>query len=275
MEKCYIQLYSLKDEVAKSIDNTLKCVAEVGYTGVEFYGGVYGGHSAASMKKLLADLHLEPLSSHLMTEHVPSQLDYASELGIKYIIDPMYSFSTEEEALKFAEKLNETGKLCAARGIQFGYHNHRHEFLPSSDGTLMDTLIKNTDPAYVCFQLDVGWATCSGIDAPTFIAKYPGRTKLIHVKECSEVSGPEKPIDWSAFPKDADGRPQIPAEILEKFRRENGWNVEAGKGIINWNAVKEAALAQGAQGFIVEREHDYANDIYRCVEEDYTFLKAL
>lgn len=237
MEKCYIQLYSLKDEIAKDFDTVLRRVADLGYTGVEFYGGVFGGHSAADLKKLLQELNLEPLGAHLHSAQVPGLLDYACELGLKYIIDPMQGMSTDEEALAFSQVLNRTGELCAARGIKFGYHNHAHEFAPGKDGTLMDTIIKNTDPTQVCIQLDVGWVANAGVDAPAFIAKYPGRFALIHMKE----DGP----------------------------------VATGKGIIDWEKVKDAALAQGTRAFIIEREQLYADDIYQCVTEDLAFLKAL
>jgi len=276
MDKRYIQLYSVKDEVAKDFVGTLKRLAEIGYTGLEFFGGVYGGLKAAELKKICADLGLEPLSSHIMSDMVPKQVEYAAELGLKYMIDPMKGMETEADALTFTKQLNEMGKLCKDHGISFGYHNHRHEFLPSKDGTLMETMILNTDPELVCYQLDVGWATCSGVDVPAFIAKYAGRIKMIHVKECAVVAGPEKAHDFSKFPKDENGRPQIPPEVIEQFRKENEWNVAAGKGVIDWPVVVKAAKDQGAEAFIVEREFDYlGNDIFKCVEEDCAFLKTL
>lgn len=275
MDKRYIQLYSVKDEVAKDFVGTLKRVAEIGYTGVEFFGGVYGGLSSSELKKILADLNLEPLSSHIMSDNVPQQVDYAAELGLKYIIDPMKGMETYEDALAFTKTLNEMGKICKDKGIKFGYHNHRHEFLESKDGTLMDTLIINTDPNLVCFQLDVGWATCAGCDVPAFLKKYVGRFKMIHVKECAKIAGPEKMPDFSKFPKDENGRPQIPPEIIKKFQEENAWNVASGKGVINWPIVRDAALFQGAEAFIIEREFDYAGDIFKCVAEDCAFLKSL
>jgi len=275
MDKRYIQLYSVKDDAAKDFKGTLERLAKIGYTGVEFAMGYYGGYSAAGLKELLAELNLEPLSTHIVSDMVVGHLDFAEELGIKYIIDPMASFSTYEEALEFAKKLNAVGAECAKRGIKFGYHNHRHEFLEGKDGYLLETILLNTDPENVCIQLDVGWATCSGVNCPEFIAKYPGRFKLIHVKECSEVAGPEKPIDWSKFPRDENGRPQIPPEVIENFRKQAEWNVATGKGIIDWVAVKNAALAQGAEGFITEREYSYADDLFTCIEEDCEFLKKL
>jgi len=275
MDKRYIQLYSINQELAKDFVGSLKRVAEVGYTGIEFAGGNYGNLSVAEMKKLLADLNLEPLSTHIRSAMVPEQLDYAAELGVKYLIDPMAGMETYDDAVAFAEVLNKTGKLCKERGITFGYHNHRHEFLESKDGTLMDTLILNTDPDLVSFQLDVGWATCAGCDVPAFLEKYAGRFCMIHVKECAKVVGPEKMPDFSKFPRDEHGRPQIPAEIREQMLAQRAWNVPSGKGIIDWPVVVKAALAQGAQAFVVEREYDYADDIFKCVEEDCNYLKTL
>jgi len=274
MDKRYIQLYSIKDETAKDFVGSLKRLAEIGYTGVEFAGN-YGGLSAGELKKVLADLGLEPLSAHIKSDQVAANLEYAAELGLKYIIDPMYNMETYEDAAAFAKILNETGKLCKDKGIHFGYHNHRHEFLECKDGTLMDTLLINTDPDLVCFQLDVGWATCAGCDVPAFIKKYAGRFKMIHVKECSQIAGAEKAPDFGKFPKDENGRPQIPPEIIKQWQEQNKWNVTTGKGIIDWPVVRDAALAQGAEAFIIEREYDYAGDIFKCVTEDCAYLKSL
>jgi sugar phosphate isomerase/epimerase len=268
-------LYSIKDETAKDFVGSLKRVAEIGYTGVEFASGNYGGLKAGELKKVLADLNLEPLSTHIMSDQVPVQVDYAVELGIKYMIDPMKNMETYEDAATFAKQLNQVGKICKDKGILFGYHNHRHEFLESKDGTLMDTLLVNTDPDLVCFQLDVGWATCAGCDVPAFLKKYAGRFKMIHVKECSVVAGPEKAPDFGSFPKDENGRPQIPPEVFKAWQEQNKWNVAAGKGVIDWPVVRDAALAQGAEAFIIEREYDYAGDIFKCIAEDCAFLKSL
>ena len=275
MDKRYLQLYSVRSEIEKDFTGTLKKVAEIGYTGVEFYGGVYGGLKVGELKKLMTDLNLEPLSSHLVCAQVPAELDYAVELGLKFIIDPMAGMKTDEDALAFTKKLNETGKLCKDAGITFGYHNHRHEFMPGKDGTLMDTLILNTDPDLVCFQLDVGWATCAACDVPAFLNKYAGRFKMIHVKECSTVAGAEAMPDFAAFPKDENGHPIIPPEVLKKWQEQNQWNVAAGKGVIDWPKVRDAANAQGNKAFIIEREYDYLGDIMKCVEEDCAYLKSL
>jgi len=275
MDKRYIQLYSLKDVIGDDFEGTLRRLKEIGYTGVEFAGGNYGGYGAAELKKLLADIGLEPLGSHIMTPQIAGQVAYASELGVKYLIDPMAPINTYEEAIEMSKKFNEAGKLCADAGIRFGYHNHRHEFLKGKDGYLLETIILNTDPDLVCIELDVGWAACSGADSVALINKYPGRFKLIHLKECNHVAGAEPMPDFSKIPVDENGRPQIPPDVLEKILAQLKWNAPSGKGIIDWKAVKDAAMAQGCDGFVVEREYNYANDIWKCVEEDCAFIKSL
>lgn len=275
LDKRYIQLYSLGGAMQQDFLGSLKRVAEIGFTGVEFAGGFYGGLTASELKAKLAELGLEPLSSHIPLNDVSGHLDYAAELGLRYIIVPMESFETYEQALALAKRLNEVGEACAARGIVLGYHNHRHEFLESPDGTLLETLIKNTCPDKVVFQLDVGWATCSGINCPEFIKKYAGRFALIHVKECAKVAGPEKMFNFGSLEIGENGRPIFPPELLAKFKEQNSWNVPSGEGIVDWPAVRDAALAQGAKAFIIEREFDYKGDIFACVTEDCAYLKSL
>ena len=250
MDKRYIQLYSLNKEAEADFEGTLKKIAAMGYTGIEF-AGFFGNKSASELKKFMAELGLEALSTHTVSENVPEILDYAAELGVKYIIDPWASIYTYDETMAFCEVLNKTGKLCKDRGIIFGYHNHAHEFIEGKDGYLLETMILNTDPAMVGIQLDVGWTVYAGADAVGFLKKYPGRFKLIHVKECSKARGPQGPDEG------------------------NGWNVKAGTGIIDWVSVRDAAIASGAEAFIVEREFDYLGDIFKCVEEDCDFLREL
>lgn len=275
MEKRYLQLYSLGASLSQDFKGNLIKVKEMGYTGVEFAGNYYGGMRALDLKKYLAEVGLEPLSTHIMINEVKDQLDYAADLGIKYIIVPMENFSTDQEAEVFAEKLEVIGKETRKKNMKLGYHNHRHEFLSGKDGYLLETLIKNTSTDNVCFELDVGWAACSGVDCPAFIKSHAGRFKLIHVKECNTIAGPEKIMDIHSFEKDRLGNAIIPKEVIEKLAEQKKWNVPNGQGIIDWMAVVAAAREQGTKGFIVEREYNYGKDLFECVKEDCEHLKTL
>ena len=274
MKNTYVQLWSVREDLEKDYKGVLRQIASIGYSGVEFAGN-YGGLSASALKELMRDLKLEALSAHVTSDNVAAFLDYAVELGLKYIIDPAAGIGNDEEAAAFAKKLNVAGKLCRDAGITFGYHNHRHEFVAGKDGTLYETLLKNTDPDLVCFQLDVGWSVCAGVDTPALIKKYPGRFKLIHVKECSTVAGPEGRHDFSQYPKDENGRLILPEELIRHFEEVNAYNVATGKGLIDWAVIKDVADAHGAEAYVMEREYVYAGDVYHCLVEDWEFMNNM
>ena len=77
MKNVYIQVYSVRNEAQKDFVGSLKRIAEIGYAGVEFAG--HGGLSASEMKKVLTDLNLDPISSHIRVDEAEAQVDYVAE----------------------------------------------------------------------------------------------------------------------------------------------------------------------------------------------------
>jgi sugar phosphate isomerase/epimerase len=80
---------------------------------------------------------------------------------------------------------NTFGKKLYENGLTFCYHNHGPEFKPAGelgDGMFFDYLMKNTDPKYVSFEMDVMWVYWPGQDPVALLQKYPDRFKLMHVK---------------------------------------------------------------------------------------------
>ena len=72
VKKTGLQLYTLRDMMEKSVADTLKLVAGVGYGDVEFAG--YFGHSAADIRKLLDANGLAAPSVHVPLEVLRSAL---------------------------------------------------------------------------------------------------------------------------------------------------------------------------------------------------------
>lgn len=274
MDKVYLQLYSLGKEM-QDIRTALEKVGKIGYTGVEFAGSFYGGMTAKELKPLLADNGLEALSAHVMPEAVEQDVELLAELGAKYMVAPMIMFADRDSTLRVAEVLNQKGELCKKNGIRYGYHNHTQEFIKADDTYLLDILMDNTDPDLVFFQLDVGWCTAAGLDAPEYIRQHAGRIGLIHVKEAGQVIGSEPFLDFSKIERDESGRPIFTEEMLRKMDEVKRTNVPMGRGLVNWPVVRTVAEAQGAQAFIVEREWDYADDIYTCIQEDLAYLRSI
>lgn len=255
MQKVYLQTYSLGSAMHNDFTGSMKRIATLGYSGVEFAGG-YGGLTADEMKKLLNETGLDAICSHVGIERAPGDIDFLAAIGARYIVCPMASGigGNYDSVMRLAEELNRVGKLCATAGLKYGYHNHTQEFCIVNDRYLLDYIIENTDPDFVIAELDVGWCIAAGVDPEEYIKKHTGRFELIHAKETDTVIGVDPFVDFEAIRK---------------------MNAPQGKGIVNWKRVKETADAQGCKAYIIEREWAYAGDIWQCVSDDLAFMKTL
>src|SRR6185503_19821704 len=121
-------------------------------------------------------------------------------------------------------------------GIRFVYHIHGYEFQPSPEGTLLDTLAKETDPAAVAIEADIFWVRRGGCDPVALFEKYPGRIPLTHVKDIAKGVEVCKP-NGSA-----------PDET----------SVPIGAGMIDWPVVFKAAEKAGVERHFIEDEHPEA-----------------
>ena len=274
MDKVYIQTYSVREKLDKDFVGAIETLAKIGYAGVEL-AGQYGGLNAAEMKKLLGDNGLDCISAHIGLEQAEQYIDYVAEIGGRYIICPMTRIADYDGAMQVAEGLNRIGEACAKAGLKYGYHNHTSEFRMAGDKFIEEVLIENTDPDKVIFQLDVGWCTTAGVNAVEFIKKHAGRFELIHAKEAGKVVGTDDPIDFSKVKFGPDKRPIFTDEMKAAMAERMRMNVPTGTGLIDWSEIKAAADAQGARAYIVEREWDYAGDIFKCVQEDWEYLSRI
>jgi sugar phosphate isomerase/epimerase len=153
---------------------------------------------------------------------------------------PQQPVFTVAKVKEFAATFNRIGEACRKAGLGFAYHNHRNEFQPVEEGGIMyDILLKETDPALVDFELDLGWAVAAGADPLALFDKYPGRFKLLHVKD---------------------------------MNAENQ-SVVVGQGKIDFAAIFAQSEKAGAQFYIVEYEgHE---DPMESVKASATFLKNM
>ena len=82
-----IQLYSLKDEIAKrGVDEIFALVKRAGFDCVEFAG--FYGLTPAEMKALLDKHGLEGESAHIGIDGVLGSLEYVDEIGINSVYIP-------------------------------------------------------------------------------------------------------------------------------------------------------------------------------------------
>lgn len=244
-----LQLYSVREQLPKDYNGTLKQLGDLGYREVESAG--YYGHSAADVKSAMGAAGLKLVSAHYSSDDLHKQLDdiiaFSKQVGNSHIIcsypgfkDParVQNLKGEARSKAFtledwhwnAEQFNMLGEKINAAGLRFGYHNHYVEFQPA-DGVLpLDELFRLTDPAKVTFEMDCGWVIVGGGDPVSFLKKYPTRITMLHVKDF-------KPADPGA----AFGAPRKIAEL--------------GQGTIDYAPIFAAAARAGhIQHIFVEQE---------------------
>ena len=181
-----VQLYSLRDSMAKDFDGTLRRVAEIGYAGVETAG--FPGTTAKAARKLCDDLGLKISSCHGPAPVGATRqeaLDLAADLGLKRLVLPFYDpaqFQTVDGVYGVADHLNAAAAEAKAAGLHFGYHNHWFEFAPINGKPAFEYLLERLSPD-VEFELDLYWARVGGQDPNALIKRLGDRVPLLHVKD--------------------------------------------------------------------------------------------
>ena len=263
-----VQLYSVRDNMKSEPANTLKALAEMGYKHVEHANYVnrkFYGFSAPEFKKLLDDLGLSMPSGHTVmrmehwdaakkdfTDEWKATVDDAARLGQQFVISPWMDEklrTNRDELLHFLDLFNKSGELCKKSGMKFGYHNHDFEISTKmGDETLYDVILKNTDPALVIHQLDIGNFYGVGGRGADFIRRYPGRFVSMHVKD----------------------------EVKAANKSEMGGyeSTVLGKGVVNVKEILDlASKIGGTEHFIVEQEAYQGQPPLEAVKDDLAMMK--
>ncbi|HON69059.1 MAG TPA: sugar phosphate isomerase/epimerase [Phycisphaerae bacterium] len=183
-----LQLYSVRQDCAKDLPGVLKAVAEMGYEGVEFAG--YYDRKAEEMRELLDANKLKCCGTHtaldtLVGDALARTVEYNKVIGNKYLVVP----SLPRERMASIAALRETAKLLTdiaekvkPQGMRVGYHAHAGDFKKVEGQIPWEVLFDAAGPD-VIMQLDVGNCLAGGGDPLATLAKYPGRSVTIHLKE--------------------------------------------------------------------------------------------
>jgi sugar phosphate isomerase/epimerase len=241
-----LELYSVREELKKDPDGTVRAVAQMGYQGVEFYAPYFEWTESQTrqMRKLLDDLGIRCFSTHndssfLSPDKIGRARDMNLILGSKYVVMASSNPKPGLDGWKaVADALNVAADQLESSGLKAGYHNHQREFIPVENQRPMEILAKNTKPS-VMLQLDVGTCLEAGSDAVAWIRANPGRIRSLHLK------------DWS--PEAA-----------------KGYTVLFGEGAAQWKNIFEAAeSAGGVEYYLIEQEGSRFSELdtaRRCLQ---------
>jgi sugar phosphate isomerase/epimerase len=183
-----LQLYSLRAQFPSDVPGTMALVQKMGITDVE--AANFYGQTAEQFRQELDKHGLHASGAHFQWDQFNKDADAvirdAKTLGCEFVTMPWIPHNgdfTAENAHEAIEKFNEWGKKCAAAGLHFTYHPHGYEFRPTDHGTLFDLMVKETDPKYVNYEIDIFWAFDGGADPVKLMEKYPNRFLLMHLKD--------------------------------------------------------------------------------------------
>jgi sugar phosphate isomerase/epimerase len=209
-----LQLYSVREMLAKDYAGTLKQIAALGYQEVESAG--YFDQTPQQVKSAMSAAGLHLVSAHYsysaLSKDLDKILDFNHQLGVNYIIcsfpgikDPSRlkdkSFHTQINSFNMddyrwnAEEFNKFGAKAKAAGMKFGYHNHTMEFAKQDGLIPLDEMIRLTDPSLVTFELDCGWVIVGGGNPVDYLRHYPTRISMLHVKDFKHTDKPASIVE--------------------------------------------------------------------------------
>ncbi len=258
--KIGIQMYSVRNELAKDPAGTMRKVAQMGYKSWETYpfdttsrynNGI--GLDVGEGKSLLKELGVNVFAAHLnyllfKEEEIAPFLDYQAEIGVWSPGLSIMFPETLDELLFECERINKTGEMCKERGMRFHYHNHSHEFAVVDGKYMMDIIMERTDPALVDFELDTYWAYRAGLDPLDVMRRYRDRLVLLHQKDC-----PETVVGDRDLFKNMGSRDLVSQETFMAYKHAEDFT-EVGTGIMDIQAIIDLGNELGVKYMTLEQD---------------------
>lgn len=250
-----LQLYSVREDIAKDFDGTMKALAEIGYKRFESFGyrdRKFFGKTPKEIKQYMTGLGAAMTGSHtgggLLDENDEKGWDFwkknaedTAEAGCKWIVQagyPVRQLQTVSDIKRFAAQFNRCGEIAKANGLKFAFHNHIEEFHQVEGVIPYKVLLENTGKDLVTFQLDTAQMIYGGFDPVEMINAYPGRFANWHLKDANP---------------DGEG------------------STEFGEGIVDFEALFAVAGLAGLEDYYVEQER-YNMSPVEALKYDYDFM---
>jgi sugar phosphate isomerase/epimerase len=262
-----VQLYTVRGPLSNNPRETLKGVADIGYSTIET-AGIDILHNHGSYIK---DLGLTPVSAHFnfmyvtgnadnpgisansSTEEYDQVIRTASDWNMKYVVLPYLPAEMRggiDDYKKLSEQMNYAAEIASDAGLKFCYHNHSFELEPMEDTTPMETIFQYTDPELVGIEADLFWIGIGGIDPVQFMKDYAGRITLVHLKD----KAADAPQSYSGAPSEA-------------FK-------EVGSGVFNFTEILATAADTGVEHGFVEQDQT-PGDPLASIRKSYNYLQSL
>ena len=243
MSKIGLQVWTVRNQMAQSIPNTVKAIADAGYYQAEL-GSVLDADPIIAACK---DNGLAVTSSFINWEaianptrrgvpSIDSIIEKAADLNLKHLVFGYIGKGQRETAdhyKRHADNANAAAAKAKEAGIKMCYHNHSFEFAQLPTGEYgWDIFVDRFDNELMPFEVDVFWVKIGGRDPIDAINKLKGRITQIHLKDLKAGTATE----------------------TDEGRVANDAFQELGNGNIDMLTVMSAASAAGAEQCHVEQD---------------------
>jgi sugar phosphate isomerase/epimerase len=285
-----IQLYTLRQPLAKDFRGTLSAIRKIGYGEVETAGllnqdarsfraaldaaglSAPSGHifpnSAQPLLYKMASGQLSadeawaqieaPMTIDRLEDEVTDMIEQAQVIGYRYLVlasmDPKL-FESMAGIKRVCDAFTRAGELCHQHGLKFAWHPHLQDWGMVEGKRAAEHVLDATDPNRVFVELDFFWAAMVNVNVPQFLRRYSGRVHLGHIKD---------------FAKNA----MIPAEGFKDFPEiKDEYFEDVGYGQLDFQSWIPLARSVGMRHFFVER--DYSPDALKSAGRSYGPLRKL
>ena len=287
LERIGVGLFTIPYMLEQNFGEAIKTLAAIGYKEVELFGPYpysvpeaherwkpvaetlgfsqsgYFDRTPKQVRAILDENGLTSPSMHIDLKTLQTRLDdvaeAASVLGHKYAgipAIPPEERKSLDDYKRVADVFNELGMRMDKVGLKFLYHNHGYGLVEIDGEIPLNLLLERTDPNVVVLQMDIFWMTAGRADPVAYLDAYPGRFRLMHIKDMTEVV---------RFAGDGGD----PSQWIELFPHMT----DAGSGVLDLAAIISQAEKSGVQHYYLER--DLAPAAESTLEKSYQFLSSL
>jgi sugar phosphate isomerase/epimerase len=244
--KIGLQLYTIRKQIEKDFEGTLRKVAEIGFAGIETYA-LPGNITLEAAAKVFNDAGLTIIGMHTelpagdKRDAVLKMADvYKCDLAI-YPGWPQGDKYRDVDATKHMVGVyDEASAFLGSKGLRFGLHNHWWEF-EKADGIYPFYYLLDHASGDIVFEIDTYWARTGGQNPATVLKRFGKRAPLLHIKDGPAIKGDR-------------AYAQVPA----------------GDGAMDFRSIVKAG-GKNIQWMIVEFD-EYDKDIFDGIRKSYSFL---
>ncbi len=238
-----LQLWTVRNEIARDRDATLQAIADAGYGQVELMNVLDSADIVAAARQRGLNVRSAFFNWQTIAQPdvagvptIEAIIEAARSMGLEYLVFGYIGKGVRETAdqLKaIADRANRAAEKIQSGGMRMSYHNHAFEFAPLEGGKCgYEIFMERFDPQLIHFELDVFWAAIGGWDPVETLKKLGPRTGQVHLKDLKGGT----PIIYDES--------KVPADAFQ----------EVGDGIIDMDAVMRVATSQGVRQFHVEQD---------------------